>query len=128
MFFNRSLFFLLWVSSTWLIAQNIAASKDDSFITTEEYGKRLYENPRNIGCVKCHGKNGEGEVMAHYKSKGKDKVITAPKINNMNFNSFQKAIGKEKGVMPKYNLTNEEIKAIYLYITSKKFQDIKQQP
>lgn len=126
MFFTRSLFFLLWMSSASLIAQNLATSKDDSFITAEEYGKRLYENPRNIGCVKCHGKNGEGEVIARYKNKGKNKIITAPKINNMSFNSFQKAIGKEKGIMPKYNLTNEEIKAIYLYITSKNFQDIKQ--
>ncbi|PAF41353.1 cytochrome c [Helicobacter sp. 11S03491-1] len=94
--------------------------KDDSFITPQEYGKKLYENPRNIGCIKCHGKNGESEVIAQYKSKGKNKIIKTPKINDLDFDIFKKALNKDKGIMPRYNLTDEEIKAIYLYITSKK--------
>lgn len=128
MFSIRTPFVLLWVSSISLIAQNSISPKDDSFITAEEYGKKLYENPRNIGCIKCHGKNGEGEVIIRYKNRNKEKVIIAPKINNMNLNSFKKAIGGEKGIMPKYNLTDEEIQAIYLYITPKKFRDTKQRP
>ncbi|PAF52588.1 cytochrome c [Helicobacter sp. 13S00477-4] len=110
-----SIFFILL--PFWLSAQD---AKDNSFITPQEYGKKLYQNPRNIGCIKCHGKNGESEIIAHYKSKGKDKTIIAPKINDMEFDTFKKALNKDKGIMPKYNLTDDEIKAIYLYINSKK--------
>ncbi|PAF41909.1 cytochrome c [Helicobacter sp. 11S02596-1] len=99
-----------------LMSQN---PKEESFITPQEYGKKLYENPRNIGCIKCHGKNGEGEVIARYKQKGKNKIIQAPKISDMDFQTFKKAMNRDKGMMPKYDLTDEEIKAIYLYITSR---------
>lgn len=94
--------------------------KDSSFITPQEYGKSLYNNPRSIGCIKCHGKNGEEEVIAKYKSKGKLKIIKSPQINDMDFESFKKGFQKDKGIMPKYDLTDDEIKAIYLYISSRK--------
>ncbi|PAF49134.1 hypothetical protein BKH41_03340 [Helicobacter sp. 12S02232-10] len=115
---NRFICFSLFlIFPACLISQN---SKDESFITPQEYGKKLYENPRNIGCIKCHGKNGESEVITSYKNKGKNKIIKTPKINDMDFKTFKKAMSKDKGIMPKYDLTDEEIKAIYLYITSKK--------
>ncbi|PAF52997.1 cytochrome C oxidase subunit III [Helicobacter sp. 13S00482-2] len=114
---HKKLFFCFFSLCFYVFAQE---SKDTSFITTQEYGKKLYENPRNIGCIKCHGKNGESEVIATYKNKNKSKIIKAPKINDMDFEAFKKALSKDKGIMPKYNLTEEEIKAIYLYISSKK--------
>lgn len=114
---GKKIFFCFLIFCTYGGAQEV---KDNSFITTQEYGKKLYENPRNIGCIKCHGKNGESEVIASYKSKNKNKIIKTPKINDMDFETFKKALSKDKGIMPKYNLTEEEIKAIYLYISSRK--------
>ncbi|MDO7253743.1 c-type cytochrome [Helicobacter cappadocius] len=114
---GKKIFFCFFIFPVCILAQE---TKDTSFITTQEYGKKLYENPRNIGCIKCHGKNGESEVIATYKTKNKNKIIKTPKINDMDFETFKKALGKDKGIMPKYNLTEEEIKAIYLYISSRK--------
>lgn len=93
--------------------------RDDSFITPQEYGANLYENPRGIGCVKCHGRDGEENLLASYTHKGKQKHIIAPRINNLAFTAFKIALSKDNGVMPRYNLTDEEINAIYLYITSR---------
>lgn len=94
-------------------------SQDESFITPQEYGTNLYENPRGIGCVKCHGRDGEENLLASYMHKGKQKHIIVPRINNLSFPAFKIALSKDNGVMPRYNLTDDEINAIYLYITSR---------
>lgn len=94
--------------------------KDDSFITPEEYGQELYKNPRGIGCIKCHGDNGKGQVIAIYKEKGKQKVLRAPDITTLPFASFKEKTLKDKGVMPKYYLTDEELQAIYLFLQQNK--------
>lgn len=111
------------------VAQEIESSVQDSsqdsnqdiesFITPQEYGANLYENPRGIGCIKCHGKDGEETLLASYVRKGKQRHIIVPRINNLAFDAFKIALSKDSGVMPKYNLTDEEINAIYLYITSR---------
>ena len=89
-------------------------ANDEPF--TEDYGKNLYENPRGIACNKCHGDKGEGAVIAHYKHKGVEKSLLAPRINNIDFNIFIKAFRAQRGVMPMYYLTDEEIRAIYMYL------------
>ncbi len=105
-----------------------ASSKMDSalngdFITPQEYGKSLYEYPRSIGCIKCHGEKGEEMVLATYTHKGKAKSLIIPRINNLSLERFKKALSRDKGVMPKYSLTDEEINAIYLYISSARSKD-----
>nr|WP_317403641.1 cytochrome c [uncultured Helicobacter sp.] len=85
-------------------------------LSLNEYGKNLYENPRGIACSKCHGASGEPTIIAHYKHKGIEKTLLAPRINNIEFSIFEKALKKQKGVMPTYYLTDEEIKAIYMYL------------
>lgn len=91
---------------------------EDSFITHKEYGKQLYSYPRGgIGCIKCHGESGDGLEIAKYIENGKEKILKAPNISNLDFESFVKGTKKDSGVMPKYYLTNEEIEAIYDYIT-----------
>jgi len=108
------------------------------FITNEEYGKMLYHNPRGISCAKCHGKNAKGKIIATYyitkkakiKENGKTKIIKlkekkvlkAPDITNITLQELKDRLLNYKylSVMPKYNyLTDEEIKALYLYIHSK---------
>ncbi|WP_158654701.1 MULTISPECIES: c-type cytochrome [unclassified Helicobacter] len=91
-------------------------SKDESFITTEEYGQELYKNPRGIGCIQCHGKKGEGKIIAIYKEKGKQKVLRGPDITKLDFQTFKIKTLQDKSVMPKYHLTGEEIEAIYLFL------------
>lgn len=81
-----------------------------------EYGKNLYENPRGIACNKCHGDKGQGGIIAKYKHKGIEKSLVAPRINNIDFSTFSQALHRQKGVMPMYYLTDEEIKAMYIYL------------
>ena len=93
---------------------------NDSFITSLEYGKMLYENPRGVGCMECHGVYGEGDRIAKYTHKKQAKIIEAPRINNVEFETFKTALQKGKRVMPKYYLTADEIAAIYEYLQAVK--------
>jgi len=87
-----------------------------SFITPLEYASQLYKNPRGIGCGKCHGEHGEGMVIAEYMHKNKKKTFSAPAINTIGFKEFYKVLNKRNKGMPRYFLTNGEIKALYLYL------------
>lgn len=107
------------VEFTESASESAPSAESDSFITPQEYGASLYENPRGIGCVKCHGKDGEETLLASYIHKGKQKHVIIPRINNLDFQAFKKALSIDKGIMPKYGLTDEEINAIFLYITSR---------
>ena len=91
-------------------------SHDESFITPEEYGQELYRNPRGIGCIKCHGETGQGRVIATYKEKGQKKTIIGPNITHLDFETFKTRTLLDRGVMPKYHLTDEELRAIFFYI------------
>ncbi|CAM2772420.1 c-type cytochrome [Helicobacter burdigaliensis] len=104
----------------FLIFLPLIAFCEESFITPLEYGKMLYENPRGIGCIECHGKNGEGKEIASYKHKLKNKKLTAPKINNLSFKEFSSALKQGKKIMPKYYLTQSEMEAIYQYLINLK--------
>lgn len=99
---------------------------EDSFITPIEYGQMLYENPRGIGCVNCHGKRGEGKLIADYSHKQKEKRLKGPQINNLSFKKFLQALQEPTKVMPKYYLTQSEIQAIYKYLESKNTKNHKE--
>ncbi|NOX15479.1 MAG: cytochrome c [Epsilonproteobacteria bacterium] len=92
--------------------------KAEDFITKMEYAKMLYSNPRGIGCNKCHGEQGNGEIIAKYKNKGKKIVLKAPSINSISFSVFDQALKKTHKVMPTYFLTENEIEILYFYVTS----------
>ncbi|MBA1437461.1 MAG: cytochrome c [Epsilonproteobacteria bacterium] len=87
-----------------------------TFITQMEYASSLYKNPRGIGCDKCHGINGEGKVIANYVHKGVKKSFVCPAIRDLGFQDFYNALKQRKKGMPRYFLTTEEIKALYLYL------------
>lgn len=89
----------------------------ESFITDLEYGELLYKNPRGIGCNLCHGEKGEGMEIAKYKSKGKNIHLEGPRINDMLYEKFVLALKKSNKIMPRYHLIEDEIKAIYLYLS-----------
>ena len=107
---KRVFMWMAWSAFVW---------GNESFITMEEYGEELYKNPRGIGCIACHGESGKGKVIATYKEKGKLKVLRGPDIRNLDFKVFYERTLQDKGVMPKYHLTNDEIKAIYLYLKTR---------
>ena len=100
-------------------------SSDESFITQIEYGKMLYENPRGIGCIYCHGKYGEGQKIAHFTHKKSAKTLYAPNLQTLSFESFSKALQKSRKVMPKYYLTKEEQLAIFRYIEAMQKRNLK---
>ena len=111
--------------SVFLILLFCVAIFGADFITKTEYAKMLYLNPRGIGCDKCHGAKGEGSLISKYKhfdkkaNKTVDDELRAPKINDIEFESFKAALTKPKGVMPSYFLTDEETTILYEYITNK---------
>jgi len=102
-------FLLLFLSPLLLLATS-------DFITPLEYATQLYKNPRGIGCDRCHGKKGEGKLIAKYKHKGVKKSFSGPRIDEMPYKDFFKALNDRKRGMPRYYLTQKEIKALYLYI------------
>ena len=110
--------------SVFLILLFCVAIFGADFITKTEYAKMLYLNPRGIGCDKCHGTKGEGSLISKYKhfdkkaNKTVDDELRAPKINDIDFESFKAALTKPKGVMPSYFLTDEETIILYEYITN----------
>ena len=110
--------------SVFLILLFCVAIFGADFITKTEYAKMLYLNPRGIGCDKCHGAKGEGSLISKYKhfdkkaNKTVDDELRAPKINDIDFESFRAALTKPKGVMPSYFLTDEETTILYEYITN----------
>ena len=89
---------------------------ESSCITPMEYASSLYKNPRGIGCNNCHGENGEGKIVARYIHKKEKKTFEGPKINNINFSNFYKALNTRKRGMPRYFLTKKEIQALYFYL------------
>ncbi len=90
----------------------------EDFITKMEYAKMLYLNPRGIGCNLCHGKRGQGSIIARYRSKGKREVLKAPAINNLGLSEFSQALKNTHKIMPTYFLTDKEIDILYFYVTS----------
>jgi len=98
-----------------------------TFITPMEYASQLYKNPRGIGCQSCHGENGEGKIIANYVHKKKKKSFVGPRINNIDFNEFYQVLNQRKRGMPRYFLTTQEIKALYLYLhkNDKKQKNVK---
>jgi len=102
----------------------------EDFITNLEYGEMLYNNPRGIGCIKCHNKDAKGSVIAvYFDDEHNEKKLIAPNIKNVSYETFYHRVkkseilknGKYKTInysaMPKYEyLLDDEIKSIYNYI------------
>jgi mono/diheme cytochrome c family protein len=97
-----------------------------TFITPMEYASQLYENPRGIGCHLCHGDKGEGKIVASYIDKEKKKTFGGSAINKLEYAVFYKALKERKSGMPRYFLTDKEIKALYLFLHKNDTKKIKQ--
>ena len=116
---------------------------NNAFITTFEYGEMLYNNPRGIGCDTCHAKDAKGKKIVSfqhiYKKKKYDCVLNVPNIKNVDYKVFLEKVNSKKNprkkfskeqvcekliykssIMPTYFLVEDEVKAIYYYITNLK--------
>lgn len=88
----------------------------DSFINKIEYGHMLYNNPRGIGCNKCHGDFGEGRKLGSVEKKNKNIAIIAPKIATMTPAQIAQALSKKNSFMPSYQLTPTEVETLSYYL------------
>lgn len=91
----------------------------ESFITDYEYGEMLYNNPRGISCAQCHGLSGDGKKIVDYKENGKILTIKGPDIRNKSLDEMLKSIKIYHKIMPRYYLTNDEVKSIYEFLKEK---------
>jgi len=102
----------------------------ESFISEAEYGRMLYKNPRGISCALCHGKKGEGntKITKYYDENKNPKFLVGEKITGYSFtdlkaslaNQYKKDGRKKHKIMPTYNLTDNEIRALFIYLQSDK--------
>ncbi len=101
--------------------------EQESFLSTVEYGRMLYKNPRGISCQQCHGVAGRGgQKIAKYYDKYKNpKILRGVDIRDYSFEDLKASLNNEykennrtkrHKIMPMYYLTDEEVKAIYTYI------------
>jgi len=95
----------------------LGASED--FISHYEYGQMLYNNPRGVSCSQCHGENGEGCVIVSFKDVDGKKVIKGVDIRQENLSAMINSVNIYHKIMPRYYLTDEEVKAIYDYLQKK---------
>jgi mono/diheme cytochrome c family protein len=104
---------LLWILFPFLL------SGQEAFISHYEYGEMLYENPRGISCLQCHGDLGEGRIILEYQEGEEKKILRGADIRNMTLSSMVIAVNSYHKVMPRYYLTDKEVKAIHDYLKVK---------
>ncbi len=121
---------LLLLLSLSLVAEddtNQTTQEDDSFLSTVEYGRMLYRQPRGISCSQCHGKEGKGgQIIAKYYDKKKNpKLLRGVDITSYSLEELKASLRNEyiennhkkhHKIMPIYYLTDEEAEAIYAYL------------
>ena len=91
----------------------------DDFIAKEEYGEKIYENPRGISCAKCHGPTGKGNLLVTIQEGKRRYSITAPNIRNVTREALVRSLRMQRTLMPRYHLTEGEVEALYIYLNTK---------
>jgi len=104
--------FLWFFLPLFLVAQ-------ESFISDYEYGEMLFNNPRGVSCLECHGEHGEGKVIVHYQDIHGKQAIKGADIRKKTLEEMINAVSSYHKVMPRYYLTDDEVKAIYEYLQIK---------
>ena len=106
---------MLRIVSFLMILINFSFAED--FMSHFEYGQMLYNNPRGVSCALCHGDKGQGGVIAKYKENNNSIItIKGSDITNISLKDMKTSLNATHQIMPKYYLTDKEIKAIYDFI------------
>ena len=92
---------------------------DEDFISHYEYGEMLYQNPRGVSCQQCHGESGEGTTIVEFRDIHGKQAIRGSDIRKASLQTIIHAISNYHKIMPRYYLTDEEVKAIYDYLQEK---------
>ena len=92
---------------------------DEDFISHYEYGEMLYNNPRGVSCSQCHGVSGEGKKIVEFRDIHGKQAIQGPDIRKESLTRMINSINSYHEIMPRYYLTNEEVKTIYDYLQEK---------
>ena len=111
--------------------ENNSTAENESFLSTLEYGKMLYKNPRGISCSKCHGREGRGgkKIAKYYDKHQNVKLLKSINITNYSLKDLKASLSnqyrenkrrKRHKIMPMYYLTDEEVLAIFTYLKSKR--------
>lgn len=93
---------------------------NEDFITKDEYASQLYNNPRGISCALCHNEDGSGKRIATYKHKNEPKHFGTSEITRLSYQDFSRALNSRIRGMPRYFLTEKEIKVLYYYLQQQK--------
>jgi len=107
--------------------KNLEVTVQESFLSSVEYGKMLYHNPRGISCTQCHGKTGKGgqTIAKYYDKKKNPKILRGVDITSYSYEELKASLKNEykennrivrHKIMPMYYLTNAEVKAIYDFL------------
>ncbi|SFV58959.1 hypothetical protein MNB_SV-8-236 [hydrothermal vent metagenome] len=92
---------------------------DEDFISHYEYGEMLYQNPRGVSCLQCHGDSGEGTTIVEFRDIHGKQAIKGSDIRKESLQAMIHAVNSYHKIMPRYYLTEEEVKAIYDYLQEK---------
>ena len=93
---------------------------NEDFISHYEYGEMLFNNPRGVNCSQCHGKDGAGTTIVKFRDEqGKQTVIKGADIRKKSLEAMIRSVNSYHEIMPRYYLTDEEVKAIYDYLQKK---------
>ena len=114
-------------NSTIIQEENLTVETQESFLSSVEYGRMLYKNPRGISCSQCHGKEGTGgqKIAKYYDKKRNPKLLRGVDITSYSLKDLKASLKnqyrennkrKRHKIMPMYYLTNEEVQAIFDYL------------
>ncbi len=102
-----------------LLTLPLLLAADEDFISHYEYGQMLYNNPRGVSCAQCHGKSGEGCTIVEFRDIHGKQALRGPDIRMENLKRMIESVNSYHPVMPRYYLTDEEVKAIYDFLQQK---------
>jgi len=102
----------------WMLLPLMLWGQED-FISHYEYGEMLYANPRGVSCSQCHGKSGEGQTIVEFRDIHGKQALKGSDIRKDALGDMIKALNSYHKIMPRYYLTDEEVKAIYDYLQKK---------
>lgn len=91
----------------------------EDFISHYEYGEMLYANPRGVSCSECHGESGEGKIIVEFRDIHGKQALKGSDIRRNTLEEMINSVNTYHEVMPRYYLTDEEVKAIYDYLQKK---------
>jgi len=107
--------------------ENLTVNTSESFLSSVEYGRMLYQQPRGISCAQCHGEAGKGgqKIVKYYDKKRNPKLLRGVNITNYSLEELQASLNNEyrennktkrHKIMPMYYLNHEETQAIFDYL------------